>query len=186
MGDMADYYREQDEFWENDEREWKKEETMELYSNPFIWLRANGATIHIKDMNNHHLGNAIKHLEKSLEGYGDMPVIYFNMLKLASARGLGITQDQVNRLLDMATKPKPVVFAAYDPNMDYDSLSWDGTILKLEEDDDEVALVVCNGDGDQEYKLVSFLKDGCMHIYSEIPEDSKISHKGPQIELVVH
>lgn len=197
MGEMADYFLDLDERYERDDDESegddrpmhtrymskkeKQERTMEQYSDPVMWTRANGNEIHIKDMSQHHLRNALAHLEKALEGQEEMPAIYYNMLARAKAVGLGITDAQIDKLITHATKPKPFEFSTYDPATDYGR--YPGTILGLVEADDEVDLVVLDENGESEYVVLSLKKDGKMHLYP-LPKRSKFTKGEGQLPIL--
>lgn len=150
----------------------RREKMQELH--PFIWTRADGVTkIHIKDMNNHHLGNALRHLEKSREGY-PMPAIYFNMLKLAHERGLGVTDVQLKMLLDYAIQKKKPTIGIYVERERYDLTGEndEDVLLKLEDDEDDISLVVCNKDGEQQYSILSIRREDLTIRPNNLPEDS--------------
>lgn len=176
MGDMADMLNEQMErgAWEReDDPEDAYAEFIGRISDPFMWTRSDGTIKNIKDLNAYHLGNVLQYIEKNLNGYtGPMPPVYFNLMNEARKKGVGLTDLQIGKLIEKATEKKPVLFAAFDKKMDYER--YPGTILNLEEDEDEVSLVVCDGDGAQLHKILSFLKDGKIHLHGELPIDSKI------------
>ena len=178
MGDMTDLAYEQamrEEMERDENPEGAYETFLDHCTDPFIWTRADFTKKHIKDLNAHHTGNVLRYIEKNLEGYtGEWPDIYFNLLVEAKKKGIGLTDFQIDKLLETITKPKPVLFAAFDKRIDYEN--YRGTILALEEDEDEVALVVVDEDGAQKYKLMTFKADGKAHIYGEIPADSKIQN----------
>lgn len=169
MGDMADLAYEQAMRAEFDDKD-EDYDPLGKFADPFIWIRANGAPIHIKDMNAHHLGNALAYMEKFLEGYTkEMPAIYFNMMAEAKKKGTGLTDKQIDALIRFATKPKPVKFCAFDGDTNYDH--YNGTILRLEEDpgdeDGEVSLNICDSDGAVECVLMTFKNDGKIHLHAK-------------------
>jgi hypothetical protein len=185
MGEMADYFTEREIPWdEDDETEYnptgrRKSMLEKSEYHPFIWTRANGEKIHIKDMNNHHLGNAIRHLEKSQEGY-PMPAVYFNMLKMAKERGLGITVEQIDRLLEMATAKKPFKMAIYKTNSIFPGIANDADVLlALGDDSEEITLSVVDGRGEHEYPVLVIRRTGEL-LGCELPGDSPL---GPWIGL---
>jgi hypothetical protein len=171
MGDMADLAYEQmmRAQWEPEDQD-EEEDAVDTY-HPIIWTRANGAKIHIKDMNNHHLGNAIRHLEKAREGYKEpMPAIYFNMLKLAHERGLGVSSDQISLLLARATARKPLSMAIYNENRSSLTNGQYDLLLSLEDDGEAITLVVVDSGGDQKFPLAAIRRSGKM-VYMNPPED---------------
>jgi hypothetical protein len=177
MGEMADYFTEREIPWdEDDETEYnptgrRKSMLEKSEYHPFIWTRANGEKIHIKDMNNHHLGNAIRHLEKSHEGY-PMPAVYFNMLKMAKERGLGVTTEQIDRLLEMVTAKKPIKMAIYGAGAMFPGIANEADVLlALEDDGEAITLVVVDSSGDQEYPVLAIHRTGDLMGF-ELPPDS--------------
>lgn len=181
MGEMADYILEHD-FWNEQEDEeldyhpnGRKKTMNEMPEyHPTIWTRANGEKIHIKDMNQHHLGNAIRHLEKVLEGYGEMPAIYFNMLKRLNEMGGGITADQIKALLDKATAKKPISMAIWSENLSSLTQSQYDLLVSLTDDGEEISMAVVDAEGDFEYPLLSISRRTAELTVYELPEDSPL------------
>ncbi len=165
MGDMSDWHNEQMEFEDESVdynptgRRRMSLDKPETY-HPFIWTRSNGEKIHIKEMNNHHLGNALRHLEKSQEGY-PMPDVYFNMLQLAYDKGLGVTDTQIKALIGRATAKKPVTMAIYKPDSIFPAISNSADILiAMEDDGEDLAISVVDSDGEQKYVIASLRRAG--------------------------
>lgn len=186
MGEMADLAYEQAMREEFDGDGITIEEAHEVFlahiSDPFIWTRSDHTKKHIRDLNGYHIGNVLRYIETQLKGYkGRMPRIYFNLIAEAKRKGVGLTDVQIQALVDEATRPEPALFSAFDREIDYER--YNGTILRLEEEDDEVSLVVVDGDGCQEYKILTFKSDGKAHLYSEIPKDSKIQNENGTLKF---
>lgn len=179
MGEMADYFLDQAMRFEDEETDYdfrgrkrsKMSEPAGEY-HPFIWTRADGSKLHIDNMNPHHLGNAIRHLEKSHEGY-PMPFIYFNMLKVAKKKGLGLTDDQINRLLEIATERRAPKVRIWKEDDDEEVAD---IFLKLEDDEETIALVACTYEGEQLYPILSISRPHLNLVPLPLPENTKLGN----------
>jgi hypothetical protein len=171
MGEMSDFFQDMEERFEEDFNPTGRRRAEQIRSwHPFIWTRHDDSKIHVKDMNQFHLKNAIAHLDKVLKGE-EKPTIYFTMLKRYQQMGGGITADQISELLSAVTKRQAPTIGVFKEDRFGPDNPCDVT-LKLEDDGDAVALVVCDHEGEQEYPLLAIRRGSTEIMVFTLPEDS--------------